>query len=218
MAIFDINFPQASQSLTPPELRKDKLVSFLKSLIAPQQYLHNLVFDDYANGSSYSGYSATSAYTIGDRVTYIDRRTYENLSGSTGVDPTDIYTWRFLNPIFIGARERVKYNAQIMVYEYALNRYFQTTGIYITNTPLIGPGMLIGLTGPFSSNISVGTSPSASYINGYFSGFTNYYYTIFVPNATFTGLSTTYFGSSQIIRSFADTLNLAGMRYSVSGY
>lgn len=221
MSIFDINFSSFWETLTPPVLRQPVQLSWGTSLMKPMQYIRDLVFDDYADGSSYPVYSNASAYTSNDRVIFIDRGVYESVSGSTGVLPTVSASWYKVNDNYIGVRERIKYNSQKKLFEYALNRWFQCSGIYIDNTPYMPTGFLLGETGEFSSTLSNDSAPSSnpSYLANFgTTGYTSSCYTIFVPNAVYTGLSSTLIESENIVRSFADEYNLAGMIYTVSGY
>jgi hypothetical protein len=220
MSIYSVNFSQLWATLTPPVLKKPMQLVWGTVLMKPIQYIRDLVFDDYADGSPYSIYSNASVYTTDDRVVFIDRGVYESISGSTGILPNDVNYWNKVNDNYIGVRERIKYNSQKVLFEYGLNRWFQCSGIYIDNTPYTSTGFLMGQTGEFSSTLSnISTSINISYLNntGY-SGYTSSSYTIFVPNVVYTGLSSTQIESENIVRSFADKYNLAGIQYSVSGY
>lgn len=223
MTIFDVNFSQTWELNYPNKLRKPKALAWGNVLLKPLQYLRDLVFDDYATGSTYGIYSSISAYTAGNRVIYSNRGVYENLTGSTAALPTDVFSWKKINDNFIGARERIKYNSQIMVYEYAINKWFQTTGITISTQSLPTNYMLMGQTSQYSTYMSVSTIQSATtvaYMAKVYSANTSHQYTIFVPTPFFTGLTTpySYSGASNIIRSFANTVNLAGMNYNVLPY
>lgn len=219
MSLYQIDFSNIWSQLTPPVLRKTVQNEWGNVLTAPVQYMRDLVFDDYVNGSPYAAYSGVSAYTAGDRVVYSDRGVYESISGSTGTNPLITSAWTKVNDNYIGVNERVKYNAQKMTFEYGLNRNFQCTGIYIANSATTTAGMLLGNTGAYSSYLSNSSVPiSSSYLTNGFSGINTICYTIWVPNTVFTGLSTTYSERVNIVRNFADLYNIAGMQYSVSGY
>jgi hypothetical protein len=220
MSIFNVNFSQLWYDLTPPVLQKGVQLAWGETLLKPLQYLRDLTFEDYANGSSYPSYSGLSAYTTGDRIIFTDRGVYESISGSTsGITPTDTNSWLLINDNYIGVRERVKYNSQKMLYEYGLNRWFQCSGIYIDNNSLIGSGFLMGNTGPYSSALSNTSVPtSATYLQNTYSGATSNCYTIYVPTPVFNNLAPTNIERENIIRSFADTVNLAGMTYNVVAY
>ena len=76
---------------------------------------------------------------------------------------------------------------------------------------------MLGETGSYSSSLSNGAS-NQYYLGITYTGTTTSCYTIFVPNIVYTGLSSTLIESENIIRSYADNYNLAGMLYSVSGF
>lgn len=220
MSVYNVNFSQVWKLLTPPILRQKKSQAWGDVLLKPLQYFRNNVLGDYSTGSTYSMFDNSSAYTKGDRVVYVDRGVYENLTGSTGALPIDIYSWYKINDNYLGIDERVQYKSQVMTFEYALNRHFQTTGIYIVTTPAPPNVLYMGQTSATSTKISKYTygQVTAAYISQYPIDSNSYNYVIHVPNSKLTSLASTFSGQTNIIRSFADTLNLAGMKYSVSGY
>ena len=224
MSIFNIDFSNLTAQLVPPILRQPKQLAWFNSMSAPLQYNNNL-FNEYITGSTYNKFSVSSAYTAGNRVVYSDRSVYENLTGSTGVLPTDIYTWEKVNNSYIGATERSSYNAQKYLYEYALNRFFQLTGItrssyfgmsatniWIQTLTATSQSFIMGQTGPYSDDMcNISTNATAFMFNSYLGpNFADY--TIWVPQYIWTATT------EAIVRSFADTVNLAGIQYSVSGY
>ncbi|MCD6017275.1 MAG: hypothetical protein K0S53_396 [Bacteroidetes bacterium] len=219
MSIFTVNFSGLWKNLTPPVLRKPVHQAWGDVLLEPVQYLRDLTFNDYADGSSYSPYTGTTTYVTGDRAIYTNRGVYESISGSTNVLPTDTNYWNLVNSNYIGVRERVKYNAQKMGFEHGLNRWFQCTGIYINNNPILNTGLLMGNTGAYSSALSNTSNPtSASYLINNYSGSTTNCYTIYVPTAVYNGLGVTNIERENVVRSFADNYNLAGMIYNVVAY
>ncbi len=226
MSIFSINYSQLWEQITPPILRQPKELALGRTLIRPIQYLRDLIFDDYVTGSTYQMFDVSSAYTSDNRVIYTDRGVYENLTGSTGVYPTDTLSWRKINDSYIGATERSQYNAQKYLYEFGLNRFFQLTGItnetiyssantniYIENIKASSQSFIMGgQSGLYSSDMFYTTS-SEFMFNGLIAE-QPFDYIIWVPDYIYTGVTC----NELIVRSFADTLNIAGMRYSVSGY
>lgn len=220
MSIYNVDFENIWSQLTPPVLRKSVHLSWGNVLMAPVQYLRDLVFDDYLDGSTYDTYNSISAYTTGDRVIYTNRGVYENISGSTGTAPTVTTAWRQISTNYIGVNERVKYNSQKLLFEHALNSNFQTSGIFIANSGITASGFIIGETSDYSTAIGETTVPtSAAYITATFQGLNKTCYTIHVPNSCFTGLSSVNDTERvNIVRNFADQYNIAGMQYSVSGF
>ena len=171
MSIFQINESILWQQLVPPMLRKPTTNAWGDALTKPLQY-NNDLFVEYLTGSTYPVFTTGTTYVINDRVIYINRGVYENLSGSTGTLPTDADYWRQVNENYIGAQERSKYNARKLDYEFALNRWFEVDGftptvtattvtpdlfaasaqtIYIETNVVTPPGFLMGQTGEYSS-------------------------------------------------------------------
>ncbi len=192
------------------------MLAWGKVLSKPLQYLRDLIFEDYANGSNYLLYDNSTVYVIGDRIFYLDRGVYECILATLGNLPTDTTYWRKINDNYIGVRERILYNAQKMTFEWGLNRWFICSGIYITNNSLALSGFLMGETGEYSSTLVNIANPSYL-INDFVLGGI-YSYTIYVPTAVFNSLGTTNTERENIIRSFADNYNLAGMLYNVVPY
>lgn len=220
MAIYNVDFNDVWLKLTPRKLRRDKILAYGDVLEKPLQYLRNLIFDDYKLGSVYDDYSALSAYTAGDRVIYTNRGVYEAKESVSGVTPTTATGWTKVIDNYIGLDERVLYNSRKILFEHALNRNFQCTGIIISNSATTASGFIVGETPAYSSTISKSSVPSAAaYIGQSFGGINNISYTIYVPTLVFTGLSSSNDTERvNIVRDFANKYNLAGRVYSVSGY
>lgn len=207
----------------PPILRVAEQIAWFDSTTKPSQYDNDL-FMDYITGSTYANYASVSAYTAGDRVIFTDGGVYENLTGSTGIIPTNINNWSGVNESYIGAIERSKYQAQKYLYEYALNRWFQMTGIttssyfgpsahtyYIQTLTAFTQSFLMGSAGEYSDVMPRQSTQASAFMCGNFSSANPYEYIIWYP--------TGYTSASTIeIKSFADTVNIAGMLYSISGY
>lgn len=221
--IFKVNFKQLWKQLTPPKLRKTSQNDWGEAQMTPMDY-NNLLFNEYRTGSTYSLYDSGYTYSATNRVLYSDNSIYENLTGSTNVLPTDIYTWIKVNDSYIGAIERSKYNAQKYLFEYALNRYFQVSGttrqssygvsfnnIFIENNLANSSSFLLGQIGQTSGNLNRSFTYSTSFL-------TNAYtipdedYTVWVPNYIFTATTV------EKIDAIVSTLNIAGMSYSIKNY
>ena len=93
-----------------------------------------LIFEDYKDESVYPDWDILVTYNFGDRVIHTNKCVYEctalnpdgTAAGVLGTSPTDAFGyfyWTKVNDIFIGANERVKYSAQKLLFEYALNKF-----------------------------------------------------------------------------------------------
>jgi len=225
MALYNFDNEIVAEQLTPPSLREPKFLAWLYVLTKPIQNKWSLIFEDYKDGTSYANYSGATTYDFGDRVTYTDKAIYEaTYTDSNGVAqsfsgeaPTNTTFWTKVNDIFIGAKERVAYSAQKLVFEYALNRFFITSGIYITNNFVdVGNVFVMDLSSTESSVMPLNSIEQEDYMDLTATYATAIYdYTIFVPVAYHTSLGT---DADLIIRTFADKYNLAGMQYDIQTY
>lgn len=247
--IFNVNYNSQNQQIIPPDLRQPKEVSWLYSISYPLQRLHDLIWNNgYADGSIYPNWATSSTYVpanggtlVGSRVIYINRGVYECTATASGSlqTPLDITHWELINTNYIGASERVQYNSQRILYEYALNRWFQTNayGNWSTNNPFFGwiyiknnsvgiNSFVLGQTGQYSSDMYTNSS-SANMLNHPGSGGSNTYcYTINVPISVANKMDpgNTYSvptaspNTINIVKSFADTINQVGFIYNVVTY
>lgn len=246
--IFSVSFDYQNQQLLPPPLRQPIEQSWLYSITYPLQRLHDLIFTNgYVDGSLYATYSSTTTYVpgnpstldIGDRVVYINRGVYECIATCSNITPLNTNNWELINKNYIGSDERVRYNSQRILFEYALNRWFQTNAsgnwsstnpfygwIYIQNNNVSSPSFIMGNTGPYSSAMNNRTS-SGFMMTSPFNPYPNTNcFTIWVPIATANQIDpgNTYSvptpspNTDNIVRSFADTIRLSGMLYNIQTY
>jgi hypothetical protein len=146
MSLFAYNPFRISEELLPPQLRKPKMIAWLRVLLRPLAWMTDLFLDDYCNGVPYLNYDNSTAYVIYDRVIWEDGGVYElRVSTSTGVIPTgntlSSTNWRKVLENFIGADQRIKITGQLIVFEKAINDQFQITAPpYIYCTAIV-PGI-----------------------------------------------------------------------------
>jgi hypothetical protein len=219
MPRYFIVFSLVWEKLYPPHLRKQKHLEWGNVLVAPLQWIRNLLFDVYIDGNSYGRWDITTSYLIGERVYYSDRGLYEAITNNIGVTPQTATDWKLILENHIGVRERVKYNSQKLLFEFALNRWFDTIGlqIYITNNTIY-TGTFIMDRGSFNSSVISRNSVNASSYLGNTPLYDNIAFTIFVPLAVFNALAATNIDRENIIRNFADKYVIAGMEYNVVTY
>lgn len=219
MSIYDITLANKATELLPPDKRSSTIVAWVKQLFKPLQQSHYALFVSYKTGSTASVWTA-GTYVYRARVIY-GQTVYESLTDGNTAVPTDTNYWRVYQDYFIGVDERLTYNHQKLVLEYALNTRFGTTfnqpptlsDIYITtNAP--GAGVfIVGANEEESSNVFADTS-SEFVINSYsFADFFNF--TINVPIAVYTALGS---AADSVIRNFVDKYNSAGITYNIVTY
>jgi hypothetical protein len=228
--IFNINYNNLVQQLLPPMLRKQSEIAWLTSLTEPLQ-TNNVIFNEYITGSTYPYWLSSSGYTSGDTVIYkSDNNVYTSISASTGQLPSTGTTyWTIRNDNYIGAYERARYNSQKIIYELALNRWFNnipntpmqysgwtgsnhTTDIYIQNLSGSTNIFIMGESSENSSLLVNDSSTALDFMATSYSGDTFYNYKIWVPNSIYTATT------DNIIRSYADKVNLSSKLYTIAAY
>jgi hypothetical protein len=85
------------------------------------------MFGTFKDGNTAPLWVTATAYAVGDQVQYEDKSVYECWVVNTGELPTNTDYWFKIQDLWIGVEQRMKYNAQPFVLEYALNEYFGTT-------------------------------------------------------------------------------------------
>ena len=216
--IYIISFSLVWEQLTPPALRALVFLNWGTVLTKPLQYLYEVIFGIYANGSTDLDYDNTTAYIATDRVVYTDRGVYECIVNSTGNLPTNTTYWKKISDNYIGIRERVNYSSSKIILEYGLNRWFQCSGIYIQNNVTTTASFVMGATGQYSSAMwNTGEASSNFMTNNYYAP-TDNNYTIYVPVAVYNALASNNTDRTNIVRSFADKYTLAGIIYNVTTY
>lgn len=223
--LFDFDIDIVIPNLTAPIKRQPKYLAWLKSLTTPIQQAWQNLFVDYKTGSTYPDFDISTTYSIGDTVIWTDKCIYMASSVTvlgvgqdfSGVLPNNTVFWTKVNENFIGVDERVKYNSQRLLFEYALNRFFRTSGIYIENN-FVTPTNVFAMG---NSSQSSSYMPSNSIYQSDFMPdkptYTTaiYDFTIFFPAADYAALGSS---ADLIIRSFADVYNLVGMQYDIQTF
>lgn len=225
--IYIVEYNDLSKNFIPPKKRKTNFVAWGNLLMFSIQYLHDLFFTTYVSGFSGDKWDAVSTYAKGIRVRHTDHAVYEAIQAvPANEDPlTSVTYWRKVSNIWIGARERAKYNGQKIVLEWALNKWFDTTfrykpslsDIYLTNNYIDSGGFIVAVDEAYSSSIPKNEAFSDVGIGSSYSIVQNAF-TIWVPVSVFTALSADPASREPIVRSFADKYVTAGINYDVQTY
>lgn len=231
MPVPQIDYDDQAEQMLPTAQRKPKWIIFAKALVSQVKRLY-VLFVYFMTGSVDAGYwSVATTYAKGELVRTVDG-VYESLeAGNIGNAVTDTTYWLKVLGSFIGVNERVRYNSQKIVFEYALNRYFGTT--FRQPTSYTGTGTLplsdiyITTVAPvYVSFVSYGAEPLTSavykdrtidFVFGdevYLSAST-YKFIIHIPAAVYSALGST---AEQIVRSFADRYRILGTTYTIQTY
>ena len=227
MSIYDLNYYQKAYEAMPVNKRLPIYKGWLYSLIYPMVWLRNVVFDLYKSGLTYSEYTA-GTYSKGDRV-YYAKSIYESLIDSNTDAPTTD-NWLKIVDNFIGVDERILFRSEKIVFEYALNKWFNTDSepcvwsniagdstIYISNNTVTTGFFRVGTSQDLSSY--VGRELSSEPIGndgGIFA--IQYSYTINLPTIVWTALGADDDIREQTIRNFADKYNVVGLFYNIVTY
>lgn len=127
--IYNQNEAAIASDLQPPHKRLTGWLEWYTSLLSPNQRDRDLLFDSYANGSAAPNWVASTPYPYLQQVIYVDGSVYElqNVAGLTSATPPneDTDNWLKIQDTWIGSRERAKYNGQLIMVEYILNKYFK---------------------------------------------------------------------------------------------
>ena len=239
MNIYSADYNQLYKLLLPPKKRLTNFLAWAAMKVKPIQYLHDLLFVTYADGFTGLLYVAASTYAKGDRVKQDDHSVYEAIQAvPINTPPPDTTYWRKVQDIWIGFRERTKYNGQKIVLEYALNKWFGTTwrtplvngyaaipdathelysDIYIINNTLFSDGFIIAQNAQYSDAIPKNSVYGQVGIGANYSSDQNAF-TIFVPVAVYNALSADVPSREQIVRAFADKYVIAGVIYEIQTY
>lgn len=215
--LFDIDYNQQANDLLPPDKRVPDKLSLLRSLLKSLQWGRDLILGTYKKGWSGGTYSP-GAYNKYDQVKY-GKSVYESLISSNTDNPTVTTSWMKICDNFIGVDERVKYNGQKIVLEYALNKEFDgvfrqpgagTSDIYLSNLSPVLSGFRIGQTETGAS--SIGQTTSSASIGGSYPFVQIYNFTINIPTALHS------LTNDQAIRAFTLKYIPSGINFSITIY
>ena len=217
--IYDIDFNQQSIDLLPPDKRDPQPLALVKSLLTPVQWCRDLVLGTFKTGSSAPAYSA-GTYNKYDKVKY-NKSIYEALVTTANI-PTVTTDWMLIQPNFIGVDERIKYNGQKIILEWALNVEFDgvfrqpATGlnsdIYISNIAPVLAGFRIGLDESGTSVSSIGQTTSSDSIGGRYPFIQVNNFQINIPAALYA------LTNDPAIRNFVDKYIPISLNYLIVSY
>lgn len=229
-----INTDDFAVNFIPPKKRLPIYKAWVKTLLKPLQVLYDTMFGTYKDGNSAADYSNVTSYSVGDQVKYTDKAIYQCWVSSTGNLPTDTAYWFKIQDKFVGIEPRCKYNAQHLLFEWALNEWFGTTfvntpgasDIYIDAATADTGAFYVGYTTTESSFVVYEDTEATAFIQAEDLTSVNYSFTINVPIAVANALTNEAPDSvpnisqnrENIIRQLADLYCYAGINYTVITY
>lgn len=214
--IFDIDMNQQAVDLLPPDKRAPKVVGLQRALLSAAQWCRDLILGSYKSGSTAPQY-AGGMYNKYDLVIY-NKAVYYSLVPSNSALPSDPASWLLVQPNFLGVDERVRYNGQKIVLEYALNHRFGGTfrppgssslsDIYINNVGPTAVGFRVGLT----KGSTVGLTNSSDDIG-------NPYPFVQITNFNINFLNSLYILTNEkAVRGFVDPVIPSSLVYTITSY
>jgi hypothetical protein len=237
MSIYNISYDQKAIELLPPDKRTEKQVSWVRAMYGQLKYLRDQIFTYYKTGIEYynmqyvanweAGYAGGSGYSINNPVLYGEAVYVSLIDGNISV-PTSS-DWVKIQDNFIGVDERVMFNANKLVLEYAMNKRFSRAGavfrqppslsdIYIVKNSMVTSVFILGYT-EAQSSISYAGGSNEVIIDDYtFNVFYNF--TIMVKSSVYYQIDAS--GDpiliDKIIRNFVDRYNTIGLTYNIETY
>ncbi len=216
MDIYDVDFNQQAPEILPPDKRDDSRVTLMQSLMSALQWCRDLILGSYKKGSTDPEYAA-GTYPAYAKVIF-EKAVYYSLIDDNTASPLDATAWLKIQDNFLGVGERVKFNGQNLILEYALNQRFSGTfrppgsmsnsDIYMTMLPRIIYGFLVGQSigsavGQTQSEDKIGTPIPFRRINNF---------EVHVTNAIFTETN------EQEIRDFINLYIPASLKFIITTY
>jgi hypothetical protein len=230
-----INTDTFAVNFLPPKKRLPIYKAWTKTLLNPLQVLYNTMFGTFKDGNAAALYNGATAYAVGNQVKYTDKAVYQCWVASTGNLPTNTNYWFKIQDNFVGIEPRCKYNAQHILFEWALNEWFGTTfvnvpgasDIYIDPNNASDAVLYVGFTETNSSLIVYGNGEAQTFIQAINIANTGDEFTINVPIGVANALTippatdiapNISANNENIIRQIADLYNYAGITYDVITY
>lgn len=190
--IYNLDYQQAGNLLSPPDKRQPVYLAFLNACLSPLQWLRDLIFNDYANGSSAALYSSAVTYSYGNRVVWTDFGVWEYISSAPGsaapgsIDANGDAYWYQVLKNFQGLRLRARVNSQKLLLEHALNDFFKLYGsVFVQPTGTCNAIPNTGFTGT-----ATGTNTYTITLSAVSSYQTGQVYKIIFTNASTSGALT----------------------------
>jgi len=216
MDIYDIDYSQQAPELLPPDKRDRPRISLIASLLTGVQWCRDLIMGSYKNGSTDPNYSP-GTYPIYAKVIYNKSVYYSLVNNNTDL-PTVTSSWLKIQDNFLGSSERVKFNGQNIVLEYALNQRFNGTfrpppsitpsDIYMQILPSVVAGFNVGKS--IGSTVGRTTSTDKIGLSSPFVKVNN-----FKVNVTAAIFATT---NEQEIRDFINLYIPASIKFTITTY
>jgi len=242
---YNLNYISLTNNNIPPNHRLSVIQSLFACFTKPLQWLHDWFFGARVMGYQYASYDETATYNVGDYVynywidasgtpiTKGDMCVYICIQNTTaGITCENALYFYKVNDLIYGLNTYNYLDAQVILFEYALNIAFNTvylplafkqpsTGlrsdIFIQNLDSNIP-FTIGYIESESGNVVYSNPEAQQFV--YDSNQSNnlFNYVINIPNALYLAINETGATEYQIISQIANRFNLSGMSYTIQFY
>jgi hypothetical protein len=192
--------------------------------------IYKAKFVTIANLPTNATYFDVKPFIAGERLIFVDKAVYECiLDNPTGISPLDSTYWIKIQDLFVGLRDRINGNSQVLIYEYLLNKYFFTAynypsinEIYISRLPGSNSSFVFGATESESSVVYLTDGEQKEFINDTIL-IAGAHFAINIPVIVYDALipsepTGTTTNKDNIVRSYADMFVCAGITYTINPY
>lgn len=231
MSIYNLNTDNFGKQLTPPYKRLPRYLSWISVLLYPLQWLHDLFFNNYADGQYSVVWDVLSTYTKGQVVQYLDYQTYVAVQNVPIFTPCiDTTYWQLVGDN-VGLRQRASVTGQKLLLEWVLNTHYNTTfrqpaigtsDIYVAGVAIDTNYFVAGIDGTESSFAAISGQDARQFVG------TSYTYAeesliINVPNVTLDLITqgtevAPYPEAQKVVLFYANKFIFAGIIAKVQGY
>jgi hypothetical protein len=226
---YNVDFSKVWQDNMPPNKRLTKYLAWGKLLVYPLQWVHSRFFIDYKDGSVAPDWNILTVYTKDSLVRYTNKSIYSCIKNTTaGITPLNTEYWYKTQDNFIGLTERVQYTSQLIVFEYALSRWFGLTfvqppsvnTIFILNNNIDVNSFLVSSDDTNSAFVSNEGAEALQFVGQDYTlaNTVIYSFTICYPTTLPATLGITDAILKQQIASLADKLKISGTKYNIISY
>ncbi len=221
----NINYYNLITSLLVPTKRVPRITTYNQALVSSTYNEHNIIFDYLKKGTMAPLWISGTSYQIGDIVRY-GKSVFQNSVEDNLTQPTFDDTWVLISDNFIGTDERILFTGEKLTFEYALNKWFDTTfrnlpsisDIYIITNIKELSSFMIGYDDNESSLILKEDNASEIVLNNYETPLEFFNMIIHVPTSILSSLGTTLASQKNVVRKFADKYVNAGITYDIQSY
>jgi hypothetical protein len=215
-----LNVIETIVNLLSPDKRTPNTIAFLSPPANQLQVDFNTLQDIYKVGTNYNTFDFNATYSRYDIVKYGKAVYYSAINNNINNFPTNSDDWVLVTTNFIGTDSRLYFNGTKIVFEYAINTYFQTvynpdttqnSEIYVETIAPRRKAFTIGLS-EIASDALLDTS-STGFIRQTDNVDPTYNLIIWVKDLGQVGKAT-----QDEIKNFADRYIVAGVKYIIQNY